>query len=131
MLAKPCIKCGEPVRGASYCDDHRPHDNRAKNRQERGYGGAWPRLSKRARRIQPWCTDCGATEDLTCDHSTEAWRRRDAGKPIRLQDIDVVCRRCNAARGRQRPDQGGQPGAGHGAPRRQGVEPNSNRTVVP
>lgn len=130
-LAKPCITCGEPVRGASYCADHTPHDNTPKSRQARGYGGTWPRLSKRARRIQPWCSDCGATEDLTADHSAEAWRRHAAGKPIRLEDIDVVCRRCNTARGRQRPDQGGHPAPAKGAPGRQGTESISNRTVVP
>lgn len=60
-------------------------------------------MSKRARRLQPWCSDCGSVEDLTTDHSVAAWERKDAGKAIRLEDVDVVCRSCNSRRGRARP----------------------------
>jgi hypothetical protein len=52
--------------------------------------------------MQPFCSDCGATSDLTTDHTPEAWLRAAAGKVIRLQDIDVVCRRCNTDRGAAR-----------------------------
>ena len=69
----------------------------------RGYGSAWQRLSARARRLQPFCSDCGATDDLTADHSPEAWERVAAGLPVRLADVDVVCRGCNSRRGRARP----------------------------
>lgn len=72
------------------------------SRHERGYDYRWEKLSKRARKLQPFCTDCGRTDDLTADHSTEAWRRREAGLPIRLKDIDVVCRQCNTDRGAAR-----------------------------
>lgn len=65
----------------------------------RGYDAAWRRLSERARKLQPFCTDCGTTEDLTADHTPEAWERKRAGKPIRLRDVDVVCRSCNSKRG--------------------------------
>jgi hypothetical protein len=41
-------------------------------------------------------------DDLTADHTELAWQRFDAGKTIRLQDIDVVCRSCNSARGEAR-----------------------------
>lgn len=67
--------------------------------ESRGYDRAWRQLSRRARRLQPFCSDCGSPYDLTADHSPTAWERRDAGLPIRLQDVDVVCRRCNAERG--------------------------------
>lgn len=66
-------------------------------------------MSKRARRLQPWCSDCGTVEDLSADHSVEAWARRAEGKAIRLQDIEVVCRSCNSRRGRARIPQGGIP----------------------
>ncbi len=66
--------------------------------------------------MQPYCSDCGATEDLQCDHSREAWKRKTAGKPIRLKDVDVVCGPCNRARGAAREnsfsDPGGNPAMG-------------------
>lgn len=95
---RPCVVCGEPSDRAR-CSQHaiRKPDSRAK-----GYDTAWTRLSKRARRLQPFCTDCGTTEDLQADHTPEAWRRKAEGKPIRLQDIAVVCGPCNRARGAAR-----------------------------
>jgi len=107
-IPRPCLDCGEVIASGSRCDDCRRAHRRATdppkaNTKARGYGSRWQRLSKRARRMQPWCTDCGTTEDLTTDHTPEAWARFYAGRPIRLQDIDVVCRPCNARRGRARP----------------------------
>lgn len=69
---------------------------------QRGYDDRWRRLSERARALQPFCSDCGSPDDLTTDHTPAAWERREQGKPIRLQDIDVVCRRCNTDRGAAR-----------------------------
>lgn len=100
-LHRPCLKCGEPVAGASWCDDHKPQPS--KSRRDRGYEGQWRKLSARARRLQPWCSDCHTTTDLTCDHTPEAWEAHDAGKPITLDLVNVVCRACNARRGQARP----------------------------
>ncbi|WP_347955445.1 hypothetical protein [Gordonia aichiensis] len=109
MIPKPCLTCGEPT-NAGRCPDCHLNDRRTRDNQRtrdntttRGYDTTWRKLSERARRLQPWCTDCGAVDDLTADHSPEAWHRKHNGKPIRLQDIDVVCRRCNARRGRAKP----------------------------
>lgn len=102
-LRRPCLKCGEPVHG-SYCEQHTPTGTSKRDNQAKGYGWTWQKLSRRARRIQPWCTDCSTIHDLTADHLPEAWRRRDAGLPIRLQDVDVVCRGCNTKRGSARGD---------------------------
>lgn len=99
MTLKPCIDCGEPSDGPR-CRLHRPPE---KSRRERGYDAAWDRLSRRARRLQPFCIDCGATDDLQGDHSPQAWQRREQGLPIRLCDIDVVCGPCNRRRGCARP----------------------------
>lgn len=108
-----CADCGRAYdrdQKGSRCPDCTPaRDDRAKNmrrgnRHQQGYDNTWQRLSKRARAAQPWCSDCGAEDDLTTDHSTEAWQRRDAGLVIRLQDVDVVCRRCNGERGAARGD---------------------------
>lgn len=103
MTLRPCIECGEPADG-SRCTDHQlPSPPKTGTTTERGYDQTWRKLSERARRLQPWCSDCFTTEDLTADHSERAWERKAAGKPIRLRDTDVVCRSCNALRGRARP----------------------------
>lgn len=104
---KPCLRCGEPS-PESYCSEHAPERDRTFDQPKtsstsRGYGTTWRKLSERARRIQPWCSDCGTQDDLTTDHSPEAWERYNAGKAIRLRDVDVLCRSCNASKGRARP----------------------------
>lgn len=113
MLKSICPRCGaafERVDTAAECKECRPKDDGMKDklyrgsRHERGYGYRWEKLSKRARQLQPFCSDCGTSKDLTADHSIEAWRRHDAGLPIRLKDIDVVCRQCNTDRGAARGD---------------------------
>ena len=104
MTLKPCVACGEPKpTDRARCPEHRPKDTKP-SRQSRGYDAAWQRLSKRARRLQLFCTDCGSTEDLQTDHTPEAWQRKAEGKVIRLADIDVVCGRCNRRRGSARPE---------------------------
>lgn len=113
MLKSVCPTCGtayEPTDSTAECKDCRPRDDGTKdryvrgNRHKRGYGYRWEQLSKRARRLQPFCTDCGSTHDLTADHTVEAWKRHDAGLPVRLKDIEVVCRSCNTDRGAARGD---------------------------
>lgn len=102
-MLRPCIDCGTPADG-SHCDDHQPrrHRDRGTARQ-RGYSRRWDELSRRARRLQPFCTDCGATEDLTADHLPSAWERHEQRLPIRLTDVEVVCGDCNSRRGSSRP----------------------------
>lgn len=109
VTLRTCIECGE-ITESERCDEHRltsrdrPNgDGHALNARERGYDHQWRTLSERARRLQPFCGDCGATDDLQTDHSPQAWARKAAGKPIRLKDVDVVCGPCNRARGSARP----------------------------
>ena len=114
MLANPCLDCGEPTTNGTRCADCSEEYNRIQaprltaRRQRkaaaaaRGYDQAWRNLSERARRLQPFCSDCGARDDLQADHSPEAWERKEKGLPIRLQDIDVVCGDCNRKRGAAR-----------------------------
>lgn len=108
-LPVPCIECGHLTRNGSRCvdcsrvnkrreDKHRSMESSTK----RGYNSAWRRLSARARAKQPFCLDCGSTDNLTADHSPQAWERVEAGLPLRLQDIDVVCQACNNLRGAAR-----------------------------
>jgi 5-methylcytosine-specific restriction endonuclease McrA len=101
VISRPCIGCGDVIPSGSLCADGRPRDRKVSART-RGYGTAWDRLSKRARRLQPWCESCGAVDDLQADHTPEAWERKAAGKPIRLHDIRVLCGPCNRAAGAAR-----------------------------
>lgn len=111
MTLRPCLDCGEPT-SATRCPACQPVDP---SPSSRGYTAAWRRLSARARKLSPFCEDCGRTDDLTVDHTPEAWARQAARKPIRLADVAVVCRSCNSRRGPARGpnararDQGGRP----------------------
>lgn len=97
MTLRTCLQCGEPCDGPR-CPEH---DTKG-TATNRGYDAAWDRLSRRARRLQHFCTDCGATEGLQADHLPEAWAAKAAGKPIKLTMVDVVCGPCNIARGAAR-----------------------------
>ncbi len=115
MTLRPCLTCGEPTDGPR-CGEHTVDPK--PSARKRGYTTSWDRLSRKARKLQPFCTDCGATTDLQCDHTPQAWERKNAGKSIRLQDIDVVCGPCNRARGAAR----GQNPRGH-TPKPAGQDP--------
>ncbi|GAB3698509.1 hypothetical protein GCM10028815_03100 [Mariniluteicoccus flavus] len=102
-MMKPCLDCGTlstSARCPAHTDSSRPST-------AAGYDWTWRKLSLRARRIQPWCSDCGTTHDLTADHSPEAWEAKEAGRVITLAMIDVVCRRCNSKRGAARGERPG------------------------
>jgi len=107
-VKRPCVRCGVPT-PVSPCGEcaavgqRERASRRTTTTRGRGYDTTWRRLSERARAVQPWCSDCGSTEDLTADHSPEAWRRRERGQVIRLRDVDVLCRTCNIAAGPARP----------------------------
>lgn len=101
MIARPCAECGDLIATGTYCDEHRRGAKVSPRR--RGYDSAWDRLSKRARRLQPFCSVPGCmSTDLTVDHTEEAWKRKAAGKTIRLRDVQVLCRRHNAEKGAAR-----------------------------
>ncbi len=100
MTLRPCVVCGEPT-GSTRCSAHTVNSRKA-NASARGYDTAWRKLSERARRLQPFCTDCGSSEDLQTDHSPQAWRRKAEGHAIRLADVEVVCGACNRTRGAAR-----------------------------
>lgn len=114
-LRSVCADCGlvyERESKSARCPECQPtrertarrivSESRRGTRRSRGYDQAWERLSKRARRLQPWCSDCGREDDLTTDHSPQAWERRERGLTIRLEDVDVVCSTCNGERGAAR-----------------------------
>lgn len=100
-MLQPCATCGELAEG-TYCTTHQPRDLRIKDSHAAGYNHTWRKLSQRARRLQPFCSVCGTSKDLTTDHTPTAWKRKEAGLPIRLQDVDVLCRSCNSKAGAAR-----------------------------
>lgn len=106
-LLKPCVTCGE-LSDRAKCEVHRPMPKPKTSAHLRGYDWTWRKLSERARRLQPFCTDCGTKDDLQLDHSTEAWERRERGLEIRLEHVAVVCGDCNRRRGQARPGGMGQ-----------------------
>ena len=98
---KPCLKCGDLVRNASYCVDCMPDDKSPENRKRQAhlYDYAWRKLSAQARKLQPWCLDCGARKNLSADHLPIAHWKLDNGIPLTLTDVEVVCLPCNDRRG--------------------------------
>jgi 5-methylcytosine-specific restriction protein A len=106
---RPCLDCGQVIQPpsddvhwlclCSECDGKRKANSptkRGKRLSKKsgtalGYNQAWRRLSKEARRIYPYCMDCGTQDDLTADHLH--WPART------LLDVEVVCRACNSKRG--------------------------------
>lgn len=101
MTLRPCLACGEPTPDTR-CAEHQPPRPPKPSARTRGYSAAWDRLSKQARKLQPFCLDCGSTEDLQADHTPQAWAAKAEGKRIKLSMIDVVCGDCNRARGAAR-----------------------------
>lgn len=111
MVQTICSTCGAPFdrdsTSSAECADCRPNrdaEGTARAELAEAYDYQWRKLSQRARRIQPFCSDCNRTDDLTVDHSPTAWRRYERGLPIRLMDVDVLCRSCNSERGAARGD---------------------------
>lgn len=118
-LARPCRNCGELIastESGTFCSDCAPdnysdhgasterHRRAQTSTSKRGYTYRWQQLSIRARKRQPFCSDCGSTDTdtLTADHTPAAWQRIEQGKTVRLADIDVVCSACNNTRGAAR-----------------------------
>lgn len=97
MILRPCLKCGLPS-PETYCPDHTPTPTRTDTSEWQ-----WMKLSRKARRLQPFCLICGDTSDLQLDHSPRAWARKRAGLPIRLLDCQVLCRTCNVEAGSSKP----------------------------
>lgn len=83
-MKRACLDCGRITTRTRCLDCTRAHDRtRRPSKEARGYGREWQAYSKKRRIEQPWCSDCGATTDLTTDHGVMG---------------DVVCRACNARR---------------------------------
>jgi Terminase large subunit, ATPase domain len=102
-LPRRCLGCGVKIRAGSRCarcqaQVNAEHDQRKGETAARGYDSYWQRLVRAAIKLHPWCTDCGMQgtpgNPLTGDHLR--W------PALTLDDIAVVCRRCNSRRGARR-----------------------------
>lgn len=92
---KFCLDCGTPC-PSSRCEEHEAErlarlDLRRGGTTQRGYDGRWKRLSEKARRLQPFCSDCGTTEKLTVHHLR--W------PATTLSHVVVLCQADNNRRG--------------------------------
>ncbi|MBF6330261.1 HNH endonuclease [Nocardia transvalensis] len=97
MILRPCLDCGEPSTTAR-CPEHALRDDRVRDHDHVHWnGGRWKRLSARLRRVQPWCSSCGATDELTVDHIAPVSTRPDLA--YELRNLQVLCRRCNGRKG--------------------------------
>ncbi|MBF6328510.1 HNH endonuclease [Nocardia transvalensis] len=109
MTLRPCLDCGEPS-DAARCPEHARKDDRVRDRNHVHWNGArWKRLSARLRRMQPWCSSCGATDRLTVDHITPVSERPDLAYEV--NNLQVLCGRCNSRKGGRgiAPGRGGLP----------------------
>lgn len=99
MTLRPCLQCGVPSTG-SRCEEHEAErlarlDLRRGSATQRGYGYAWRRLSEKARRRQPFCSEChhigSPRNPLTVHHLR--W------PATSLEDCEVLCQVHNNRRG--------------------------------
>ncbi|MBA3735178.1 MAG: HNH endonuclease [Actinobacteria bacterium] len=86
-MPKPCLDCRRLTRSGSYCHE-------CGKTSRRGYGNRHKQRARQTVTAQPWCSDCGATTDLTADHVTPMAA---GGHP--LGQLRVLCRSCNSRRG--------------------------------
>lgn len=95
--SKPCLEIGCPFpavyRGrCGSCASE--YEGQRGTRAERGYDNDWLTRVAQAVKAQPWCSDCGATEDLTGDHPIPL-----AQGGSKDQQPIVRCRSCNSRKG--------------------------------
>jgi 5-methylcytosine-specific restriction enzyme A len=103
-VLRVCV-CGQ-LSPTPLCGECRRRSERERTRESftaRGYDAAWVKLSSRARKLQPFCELCSSPDNLSGDHTPQAWLKHEAGERLTLADIRVLCRRCNSAAGSSRP----------------------------
>lgn len=105
MTMTPCLDCGEPAHG-SRCPDHQGDRERVREAHRdrhaiRANPARWKNLSARVRRMQPWCTACAATTDLSADHVIPITDRPDLA--YRQENLTVLCRTCNGRKAGRAP----------------------------
>ncbi|GAB4582177.1 HNH endonuclease [Nocardia sp. IFM 10818] len=98
MTLTCCLECGEPS-ASRWCEQHKPvvHHTDSGTNHRGPDRRRWERLSAKLRKLQPWCTACGATTNLTVDHIQPLNLRPDLA--FDLGNLQVLCRKCNSAKG--------------------------------
>jgi 5-methylcytosine-specific restriction protein A len=98
-MKKPCLDCGElankprcPVCSKKY---EKFKSTSRPSRADRGYDANWKRLSKQLRLLQPYCSFCKRTKDLTVDHIVPL---SNGGFTVE-SNLQVLCRSCNSSKG--------------------------------
>ncbi|KQH78855.1 hypothetical protein AO501_07715 [Mycobacterium gordonae] len=104
---KLCTVCQAPCGEGSRCDQHKRKHAPTPSATARGYGYSYQKLRAQAIALQPFCTDCQATDNLTLDHTPESWRKVERGRTLTLRDVRngllfVRCQRCNQKAGNAR-----------------------------
>jgi 5-methylcytosine-specific restriction endonuclease McrA len=92
---RPCSGCGVLVRDSRCSACARLQQARNPRRRHNKYDYEWQKMSRLARSLQPWCSKCGATKDLTADHILSIAQ----GGLNTLDNISVLCRKCNSSKG--------------------------------
>lgn len=94
MSLKPCLDCGTPTNGPR-CTEHAtagPRDHIASFNN-----GRWKTLSKRLRRLAPFCEECATTVNLTVDHVLPVSKFPELTYAV--ENCRVLCNVCNGKRG--------------------------------
>ena len=90
MPNRPCLDCNQPTNNGTRCPRCQQTLNARRWARRTHYHGNWRKTSRDLRAQQPYCSQCGATQDLTVDHIT----------PRTTTDgLDVLCRTCNSRKG--------------------------------
>ncbi|MBA2626071.1 MAG: HNH endonuclease [Acidimicrobiia bacterium] len=92
-MIKPCLDCSMATRNGSICRGCQLERERKRNASRPHLRGGWRQMSQAQRRAQPWCSSCGAREDLTVDHIVP--RSLEGG-------LATLCRSCNGSKGDRR-----------------------------
>lgn len=98
-IKMPCPRCNTLVVRKSICPRCGGGVGVKPSASRRGYGKTWQRLSALAISLQPWCSRCKSTNDLTTDH--RAPLALVGERELSLADVDVLCRKCNSSKGKR------------------------------
>lgn len=96
MIARPCLRCGDLIPTGSHCTDCKPKPAPQDHVAYKN-NAPWKRLSQKLRRLQPWCNQCGATNNLQADHILPESKYPELA--YCEENLQVLCRTCNGQRG--------------------------------
>ena len=95
-LMQPCVECGD-LSNRNRCEAHQL-PSAPKNRTNHvAYANRsrWKNLSRRLRRMSPFCEMCGTKDDLTVDHIVRVTDRPEW--TYEVDNLRVLCRTHNSS----------------------------------